>query len=158
MLLVLYFIAPYQQPKKVLSSYKSSSSSSKVIPATTITHRHQHRTLLLISCGVLFAVYYSAENNYIPYSTAMWQSLPVHLSAEEANRVSSVLSIFYTIGPLVTSLISIRLMPDIIILYHYAIMLIALLFLFFGQRNIKLIYVGSAIIGNNFSLINYYTY
>ena len=92
----------------------------------------------------------AAEMGYIIFSSAMWQHLEIQLHADEAAYILSILTATYTAGRLASALISLKVPPDFIISYHYAIILGALALLFFGRFNIKCIYAGNALLGKMF--------
>ena len=77
----------------------------------------------------------------------MFQYMDINLSASASAHVTSVLSLFYTIGPLVTAFISLKLKPDTIVLYHFGFMLAGIAMIYFGQLNLTVIYIGSAVLG-----------
>jgi len=97
--------------------------------------------------ALCLAIYDAAEINYFYFSPTMFQFLDIHLSAEEAAYVSSVLSAAYTFGRLCTAFISIKLRPDVIIGYHFVIIVAAKLVLFFGRDSHTTIYVGTVVLG-----------
>ena len=90
----------------------------------------------------------TTEYIYFIYCTAMWQYLEVELSAEESARVTSVLSAAFTIGPLVTAFISLKVKPDWILAYHYGFLTLGISALYFGRLNSIMIYAGSGLLGN----------
>lgn len=77
----------------------------------------------------------------------MFQFLDISLPADESARVQSLLSAAYTFGRLLTAFISIKLQPDVIILYHYLIIALAHMTIFFGRDSRLCIYLGSVILG-----------
>ena len=101
----------------------------------------------LTLCGLCLATYFSAENGYFYYCTTMVQILDIKLDAAQATSVTSVLGMCYTIGPLITAIVSLRLKPDYIILYHYVFLIGGISIIYFGQYNITMLYIGSGIFG-----------
>lgn len=114
---------------------------------TSVASKVPWRKMKLVLCGICLASYFSAENGYYYYCTAMLQYTQIHLSAVEATQVTSVLSLFYTFGPLVTAIVSLKLKPDHIISYHFVFLITGISTIFFFQTNITLVYIGSATLG-----------
>jgi len=115
-----------------------------------IAHRKVKLTLVAFSV----ATYVGAEFGFVSFSSTMFQYMaPLHLSAKEAAHVQSIFSTFFTLGRLVTAFISLKLRPDLILLYHYFIQTFSVGLLFFGRDNITLIYIGNAISGYGYSAI-----
>lgn len=77
----------------------------------------------------------------------MLQYLEIHLTAIDATKVTSVLSLAYTIGPLVTAVVSLKLTPDHIISYHFVFLISGWSIIYFFRTNVTMIYIGSAILG-----------
>lgn len=107
------------------------------------------RKTKLVLCGICLAAYFSAENGYFYYCTAMFQYLEIQLTAVEATQVTSVLALSYTIGPLVTAFVSLKLTPDYIISYHFVFLITGTSILYFFRDQRFMIYLGSAILGKN---------
>lgn len=84
---------------------------------------------------------------YTTYSPTIWQFMDIQLSASESARISSVMTATNTIGRLITGFISLKLKPDTILMYHYAIIIISGLVLFFGQNNLTIIYIATGALG-----------
>ena len=127
--------------------YTSEKGGGEFESVEEIAPQVSWRKTKLSLCGICLAAYFSAENGYFYYCTAMLQYLEIHLSAVEATQVTSVLSLAYTIGPLITALVSLKLQPDYIISYHFVFLVSGWSIIFFFQENITMIYVGSAILG-----------
>ncbi|KAI2805923.1 hypothetical protein BLOT_004933 [Blomia tropicalis] len=144
--LILFLIRPYTKNNEI------NHTLDEVQPQLENVNRRSEskRALKLIMVAICLGTYDAAEIGYFFFSPSMFQYSKV-LSAEEGAHVLSVLSAAYTIGRLVTAFISIKIRPDVIISYHFVIVIIAQSILFFGHDSPPLIYVGTVILGYGFS-------
>lgn len=143
--LILFLIRPYTKNNEI------NHTLDEVQPQLENVNRRSEskRALKLIMVAICLGTYDAAEIGYFFFSPSMFQYSKV-LSAEEGAHVLSVLSAAYTIGRLVTAFISIKIRPDVIISYHFVIVIIAQSILFFGHDSPPLIYVGTVILGMNY--------
>lgn len=81
----------------------------------------------------------------------MVQYLPVHMSANEATKVMTVMSVAYAICPVITGIVSLKVKVDNILSYHFALLILGTGILLFGQQSRLMIYAGSAVLGYAFS-------
>lgn len=117
------------------------------IPTPKKARRIQFRRTKLALCGLAIAASFTAEFGYFPYCTALYQYLEIRLSASESAHVTSILSLFYTLGPLLTAFISLKIRSEVILLYHYGFILGGTAILYWGRFNLSIIYVGNAVLG-----------
>ena len=87
------------------------------------------------------------EVAHLSYAPTYYQDLPIHLSAQKAAEVMSVVSASLTFGKLVTAFISIRVKSEIIIAYHLVILAISMAVLYFGCNSETLIWIGNGLMG-----------
>lgn len=111
-----------------------------------------HRNVHLVLCGLCLATYGTAEIGHFAFSVALFQNLDIHLSATASAHIMSILSSTYTIGRLASAFISIKVQPDCIISYHFAILLSSLSVLYYGRDNHWCISIGTAFLGKFFPL------
>ena len=131
-------------------TYEVSNDPDEVQLAISPTPREtvvSRRKLKLILAALFLATYDGAEIGYFYYSPTMLQYMDIKLTASVAAHVSSVLSAAYTSGRLLTAFISLKLKPDIIVSYHFVIILVAQVVLFIGRDNQTIIYIATAILG-----------
>lgn len=97
----------------------------------------------------------TAEITYFGYATSMWQEMPeVRMSAPEATHLMAVLTACYTGGRIFTAVISFFKLirrPDLILSYHFAVIIFALAGLYFGRLNSTIVYLATAALGYGFS-------
>jgi len=110
-----------------------------------------YRKTKLLLCGVASGIYSSIESGWFNFSITMFQYLPITLDAKTAAHLMSILAASYTVGRLVTAFILFFVVPDIILAYHYAIIVSSLTVLAFFRDNYTVIVIASAILGK-FSL------
>lgn len=108
-----------------------------------------HRRLKLLLMALCLATYDAAEIAYFYFSPTMFQFMKdgVSLSAEESAHVLSVLSAAYTCGRLATAFIAIKIKPDVIISYHFLVIILGHAVLLFGRHRLQYIYAGTVILG-----------
>lgn len=181
-LFVMYFIRPYKNSliSASLSKYKrpsiyntlnsrASFHSLRTNVSLRSSARHpsvhlpfgdvvdpdtvRYRFAKLSLCAVAIGAYASVEINYFYFSPSYLQKLSDPMSASEAARVTSLLATAYAIGRLVTAVISIKVIPDIIVSYHYITFLVGQAIIYFGGSNRTCIYVGTVILGFGFSAV-----
>lgn len=111
------------------------------------------RLVKLALCGLCLSCYATGELGWFGFSSAMYQYLPDldEMDATKAAHVQSVLSATFTSGRLLTAFITLRLVPDVIITYHYVVAFVALGTLYFGRGSLIAIYIGSALLGKFFN-------
>ncbi|KAH9395173.1 hypothetical protein TYRP_020929 [Tyrophagus putrescentiae] len=111
------------------------------------------RPLKLLLMALCLATYDAAEIAYFYFSPTMYQFMTdgVRMTAEEAAHVLSVLSAAYTVGRLVTAFVAIKLKPDVIISYHFLIIIAGHLVLYTGRHQTEYIYAGTVVLGFGFS-------
>lgn len=130
---------------------EATKSELKITKTSRKSTQIPFRATKLALCGLCMAAYFTGESGYFPYSSSMLQYMEIRFSAPEASTVTSILSLTFTIGPLITALVSLKMQIDNIVSYHYGIVLTGIAVIYFGQHNRNLIYVGSAILGYGFS-------
>ena len=165
--MILYFIRPYKSSaaSSVAQSLTKNASGTtdlvindeeKVVSQSSsseIAASIPNRTAKLILTGLCLAIYAAAEFGHFSFSTSMFQYLEIGLSASQSAMVTSILSATFTLGRLLTAFISIRLQPDLIISYHYAIIIISLGVLYIGRHNLVVIYLSTAGLGYGYSCV-----
>lgn len=151
---VFYFIVPYKKnlsahnPYTLLKTDESKNDDLDNSPNELII---PNRNWKIFICGLCLANYATARIGHFYFSAAMFQYLDIHLSAATSVHLMSLSSFAYTMGRLVTSFISIKVVPDIILFYHYIILFTSLGFLYFGQHELTYITIGTMMIGYGFS-------
>lgn len=117
--------------------------------------RVKHRFLKLSLCAISIGAYCAVELNYFAFSSVYFQKSGDNpLSATESARVLSLLAFMYAIGRLLTAFISIKVVPDIIVVYHLATLIVGQSITFlWGRHSHAGIYVGTIITGLGFSAI-----
>lgn len=179
--LVMYFMRPYKQnlispalrEAKRPSIYNTCNSraSFQSLHANVSQHSSRHPSIYLRPddvvdpdsvryrfaklslCALAIAAYSSVEVNYFYFSPSYLQKLSDPMSAAEAARVTSILATAYSTGRLLTAIISIKLVPDVIVSYHYVLFLVGQGIIYFGGSNRTCIYAGTIILGFGFSAV-----
>lgn len=107
--------------------------------------------LLIALFAIFLSIYCSLEIQHFNYSSTYYQFIPLHISAQNAAEILSVMSTTYTIGRCVSAFVGLKVGPKIMIIYHLFIIIIAMAVLFYGQHSLTLIWIGNIIIGFGFS-------
>ena len=153
---ILFFIKRYQNESKELQDLKpkpnlieDAKSELGLLPQSKSHPLIPYRKIKLVLGGLCLSMYFAAEVGYFSYCTSMWQYMDIKLSSVEANRVMTVMTAVYTLGPLLTAFISMKIKIDNILSYHYVLLVCGMsVLLYFGRLNKTLIYIGSVILGN----------
>lgn len=148
---VFYFIVPYKKNFSAHNPYtllKTDESKNDDLDNSPSELTIPNRNWKIFICGLCLANYATARIGHFYFSAAMFQYLDIHLSAATSVHLMSLSSFAYTMGRLVTSFISIKVVPDIILFYHYIILFTSLGFLYFGQHELTYITIGTMMIGN----------
>lgn len=82
------------------------------------------------------------------YCSTYIQFLPIHLSVKKAADIMSLMSTTYTIAKLVSALIAIKVKAEIMIIYHFVILIASMAILYFGSGSEMMIWIGNGLIGN----------
>ena len=141
-LLRRYRTSDYLEEKKPLAE----DEQEKLDPAT-IPYRGTKLTLT----GVALAAYSAVEVSHFFFLTTLLQYIGNKFEPDEASHVVSIMSAAYTVGRLATAFISLRLPANLILTYHYTIIVGSLVLLYLGQSSHRLIYAGTVTIGYGFS-------
>lgn len=153
MFLVTFFIHRYKTPIDSTTldanNNKPTVKSSEIADFPVIPYRRSKLVLL----ALCYAFYMPTEGLYLGQSASMWQFLEIKLTAQEAAQQLTLLGATFTGGRLLTALIALKLKPDLIMTYHYAIIIGSLLLLFFGRHDRMLITIGNCILGFGYSAI-----
>lgn len=139
------FWTPIRYKKKQeteIDSIETSKSLSDTKPEDA-SGRKWKLVLILFS----FSSYAAAQIVYLSFSPTMWQYVEIQLTATESAHVNSLLRGIYTASRLLTAFVALKVKPDTIIIYHFVIITISQLILFFGRFRVEVIYAGSALAG-----------
>lgn len=120
--------------------------------------KHIHlRPLKLALTALTLAFYASAELAYINFSSTVLQNLDTGsseedaISASEAAVLQSILAAAYALGRFFNAFAALRLTPEVIIVYHFLIIAVGQVAIFFGRHSRVLVYGGTAVLGAGFS-------
>lgn len=139
----MFFASRYEKKTVLKTEENLVDGENAVIP---------WRKAKLAIMAFCVATYVASEFGYVAFSTAMYQYLDIHLSAPLSARVQSIMSTSFTLGRLITAFISLKVKPDIILCYHYVLLIGSIVFIYFGRDNLTMIYAGNVILGEFFLL------
>lgn len=158
LLLITYFTNRYEPPSKTTDqqvatteNFSQEKEGQVILEEEPEKEEVSNRILKLSLCAFLLAIYGSAELGWFNFATTMWQYLEIHLDAPTAAQAQSILSGAYAFGRLLSAFISIKVVPQIVLSYHFLIMATGLSTLYFGQHNKSVIFGASAVLGYGFS-------
>ncbi|OTF79734.1 hypothetical protein BLA29_005511, partial [Euroglyphus maynei] len=148
----MFFFRRYKKIDRPSSIVLYSKNDEENVTKTCNSVKYRNVKLILI--GLMLAAYMGAEMAYNDYSDTMFQYWqPDHLTGTESATVMACLCTGCTIGSLITAIISLRVKPNIIIAYHFAITMVALSLLYVGRKIQIIIYVSNVMMGYGFSAI-----
>ena len=153
----MLFIKKYKPPKNNTkeSSHELNNrssldeihnSSSQMIYNPKIS-----RNLLICLMATCLGCYGALELGYFQFSSTYYQYIALKLSASKSAQILSVMATTCTIGRCVSALIAFKIKPEIMLMYHYLIIILSILGLYFGQNYEVVIWVGNATIGIQFN-------
>ena len=153
-LLVMFFIKRYKPPQTESQAIDEKNNVLITDPNAVQAPMEQSprtRKVLIALFAMMLNSYSSLEAVYFGTAPTYLQYLPnVVISAEKAAEIMMVLSIFYTLGRLLSAFISIKVKPEVMLSYHLVAMATALTILYICQNGTTttLIYIGNGILGN----------
>ena len=109
------------------------------------------RNALIVLVAICLNCSTGLEYTHLNFSATFYQNIPIHLTAQRAAQVLSVMSTAFTFGRIFSILASIKFKPDVMIVVHILIICLAVVVLFFGQHSETYIFIGNAMIGNYWS-------
>src|SRR5699024_7500786 len=95
--------------------------------------------------------YAAVEISHFYFLPSLLQYIENKFESEEASHVNSIMSAASNVGRLATAFISLRLPANVILAYHYTIIVGSLVLLYLGHSSHRLIYAGTVTIGYGFS-------
>ena len=137
-LFVMFIIKRYRPPNAEEARLTDGSKPE-------LSKRVRYSLIALIALSL--TTFGGMEMIHFAFSSAYYQDLPIHLSAQKAAEVMSVVSATLTMGKLFSALISVKVKPETMIIYSYVILAIAMTLLYFGCNSELMIWVGNGIIG-----------
>ena len=158
-MLVMFFVKRYKPPQTESQTMDEKNNVLITDPNTVQAPMEQSprtRKLLIALFALMLNSYSSLETVYFGTAPTYLQYLPhVVISAEKAAEIMMVLSIFYTLGRLLSAFISMKVKPEVMLSYHLVAMATALTILYICQNGTTttLIYIGNGILGNNCIMI-----
>ena len=151
-LTALYFTRPYIMPKGAdkRKNLKNAEEGDKEKKKKFCCKKTRFWQVAL--CGLMYGTYLSAEQNYFTFSNAMFQYLTeVDISAVQSELLTFILYITFTFGRLLTAAVAIKLQPEVIISYHYLIILLSFLAIYLGSGSFLALQLSTAFLGFGFS-------
>lgn len=129
--------------------YVGVQAELTLINASSTTSNRRTKIALM---ALILALYDAAEIGYFYFSPSLFMLAPdIKMESSTAAHLSSVLSAAYTFGRLVSTFISIKIKPDIIIAYHFLIIFAGHSLLYLFRTDLLMVYVATVIIGLGFS-------
>ena len=140
----MYFIKKYQPPQITLNQYKNVCNAPD-LPSHALSPKIKYLLLTLLSISM--TTYAGMEMAFLSYSSAYYQIIPIRFSAQAAAELNSVMSATNTTGKLISTFVSIKLKPHIIVAYSYVIIATSLVIIYIGVNQSWAIMIGNALIG-----------
>ncbi|XP_054166590.1 uncharacterized protein LOC128964056 [Oppia nitens] len=107
--------------------------------------------VLLIATSL--STYNGMESLHLVYSSTYYQYSGAKMTAQTAADVLSVMNAALTIGKLISALIALKLKAHIMLSYHFVLLAISMVILYFGRNSALIIWIGNVVIGLAFSCI-----
>ena len=142
----MYLIKKYKPPVKDLDKELCDGME---LPSRVVSPKIKYIIISLMAISM--STFGGMEVAYIAYSSAYYQVIPIHFSAQTAAELNSVMSATLTAGKLVSAFISIKLKPEIIVAYSNVIIAISFIIIYIGVNTSWAIWTGNALIGFGFA-------
>jgi hypothetical protein len=130
------------------NSDKVSYSNEKFNSRTNIIESPiKHRNLMIGLAALFLAAYTALELTHFQFSSTYYQYIDNPVTASRAAQILSAMATSYTIGRFLSSIIAIKVVPEIMIIYHFCIIAVSMVVLYFGQNTEWILWVGNLMIG-----------
>jgi hypothetical protein len=152
----MFFLKKYVPPENELKNVElltENSDISKYSEENLRSHSNlidgqiKRRKLMIFLVAICLSIYGALEAVHFQYSSTYYQYFDLRITAPKAALIVSAMAGSFTIGRCVSTFIAIKVKPEIMIIYHFRILIIAMCVLFFGKNYITLIWIGNIIIG-----------
>ncbi len=152
----MFFLKKYVPPENELknaelltenSAIKRHTEENSSSRSNLIDGPIKRRKLMIFLVTICLSTYEALEMVHLQYSSTYYQYFNLKITAPKAALIISSMAGSFTIGRCVSTFIAIKVKPEIMIIYHFCIMIIAMCVLFFGKNYITLIWIGNIIIG-----------
>lgn len=155
-LFISYFVIRYHNKPSDSHVHKLETADAREIlhgdkSVPQPTKKVSNRRMKILAMAIFLGAYDAAEIGYFFFAPTAFQYMEIKMEASETAKMSSILSGAYTFGRLFSAVVSLKLAPDYIIMYHFVIIAFAQVFLFLVRHNQTLIFVGTALLGFGFS-------
>ncbi len=111
------------------------------------------KVLSIILVSIFMAFYCVSESIYLVFGATYYQYIPLKFTASKSAEIVSAMATSYTIGRGISVFIAIKIRPQLMISYHFLIIITSIIILFFGQNSITLLWVGSLSLSFGYSSV-----
>ncbi len=144
---IMFFLKTYRTPSKKLKQNNSESQPK------LFDRERSPRLLIIILVSVFLAFYCVSESVYKHYSSTYFQYIPLKLTASKSAEIVSAMALTFTIGRGISVFIAFRIRPQLMIAYHFLILITSLIILFLAKNSLNLLWTGSLMTSLGFSPI-----
>jgi len=140
---------PQQSSDNVSHSNEKFNSRTNIIESPI-----KHRNLMIGLTALCLATYSALELSHFQFSSTYYQYITKPVTASRAAQILSAMATSYTIGRFLSSIIAIKVLPEIMIIYHLCIIAVSMVVLYFGQNIEWILWVGNGMIGKTIIKMN----
>ncbi len=133
----MFLVKRYRNDSEILKNNNNCSETK------LFDRKSSPRVLSIILVSIFIAFYCVSETVYLMFSATYFQYFPLKLTASKSAQIVSTMATSYTISRGISVLIAIKIRPQLMISYHFLIIITSIIILFFGQNSITLVWVGS---------------
>ncbi|CAG2163524.1 unnamed protein product, partial [Oppiella nova] len=154
LLVLMYVIRRYEVPEQILPDtidYKNKKSEQK--KNLFKTSDESPRKTLILMFAILLMFYNACEGLHFQFGPSYYQNMELRLTANRAAGIISVLAIAYTIGRGVNVFVAIKIRAKAMIEYHFLIVIIGFILLFFSQNSLVVLRIANLVLGFGFSAL-----
>ncbi len=133
----MFLVKRYRNDSEILKNNNNCSETK------LFDRKSSPRVLSIILVSIFMLFYCVSETVYLMFSATYFQYFPLKLTASKSAQIVSAMATSYTISRGISVLIAIKIRPQLVISYHFLIIITSIIILFFGQNSITLVWVGS---------------
>lgn len=141
---MMYFIKPYKPPQEKADTTDNNNASPEDVKL--FDRPETPRKLIRLLCALWYSAYVIFETVFLKFAVTYFQYCPLQLSAQKAAELFSICTAVFTGVRGVNVFVALKMKMIHMIYYHYAILVVGVLLLAFGQYNITLLTVASVVL------------
>ena len=148
----MFAIKRYQEPGTAAKKKMSQQLEKSIVLKPERLYFESSPTakwILIILISLAGSTFAGLLQVHFYYVSTYMQFITIRLSVKKAADIMAMMSAVFTAGKIVSSYISIKVKPIIMITYHFATMCAAVVIIYFGQNSEIMLWVGNGLMGKS---------